>query len=147
MGKKKKAFEINFGTLLLIIIGICCIIFAFKNFSKEKTKAENNQNENINSTENITEEQVLNSVKNTLCKKNLGTVLPEHRENCIKEFGQDFWNDVVARKTAIGQARKARLESEKKFRESMKVDLNLTPEVKITEKNIIEREVKDGGAR
>ena len=47
MGKKKKAFEINFGTLLLIIIGICCIIFAFKNFSKEKTKAENNQNENI----------------------------------------------------------------------------------------------------
>ena len=53
MGKKKKAFEINFGTLLLIIIGICCIIFAFKNFSKEKTKAENNQNENINSTENI----------------------------------------------------------------------------------------------
>lgn len=29
----------------------------------------------------------------------------------------------------------------------MKVDLNLTPEVKITEKNIIEREVKDGGAR
>ena len=41
MGKKKKAFEINFGTLLLIIIGICCIIFAFKNFSKEKTKAEN----------------------------------------------------------------------------------------------------------
>ena len=57
MGKKKKAFEINFGTLLLIIIGICCIIFAFKNFSKEKTKAENNQNENINSTENTTEEQ------------------------------------------------------------------------------------------
>ena len=54
MGKKKKAFEINFGTLLLIIIGICCIIFAFKNFSKEKTKAENNQNENINSTENTT---------------------------------------------------------------------------------------------
>ena len=97
--------------------------------------------------ENITEEQVLNSVKNTLCKKNLGTVLPEHRENCIKEFGQDFWNDVVARKTAIGQARKARLESAKKFRESMKVDLNQTPEVKITEKNIIEREVKDGGAR
>ena len=73
--------------------------------------------------------------------------MPEHRENCIKEFGQDFWNDLVARKTAIGQARKARLESEKKFRESMKVDLNLTPEVKITEKNIIEREVKDGGAR
>ena len=33
MGKKKKAFEMNFGTLLLIIIGICCIIFAFKNFS------------------------------------------------------------------------------------------------------------------
>lgn len=57
MGKKKKAFEMNFGTLLLIIIGICCIIFAFKNFSKEKTKAENNQNENINSTENIVEEQ------------------------------------------------------------------------------------------
>lgn len=57
MGKKKKAFEMNFGTLLLIIIGICCIIFAFKNFSKEKTKAESNQNENINSTENITEEQ------------------------------------------------------------------------------------------
>ena len=57
MGKKKKAFEMNFGTLLLIIIGICCIIFAFKNFSKEKTKAENNQNENINLTENIVEEQ------------------------------------------------------------------------------------------
>ena len=57
MGKKKKTFEMNFGTLLLIIIGICCIIFAFKNFSKGKTKAENNQNENINSTENITEEQ------------------------------------------------------------------------------------------
>ena len=57
MGKKKKAFEMNFGTLLLIIIGICCIIFAFKNFSKEKTKAENNQNENINSTENIVEEK------------------------------------------------------------------------------------------
>ena len=37
MGKKKKAFEMNFGTLLLIIIGICCIIFAFKNFSKENS--------------------------------------------------------------------------------------------------------------
>ena len=97
--------------------------------------------------ENITEKQVLNSVKNTLCKKNLGTVLPEHRESCIKEFGQDFWDDLVARKTAIGQARKARLESAKKFRESMKVGLNQTPEVKITGKNIIEREVKDGGAR
>lgn len=57
MGKKKKAFEMNFGTLLLIIIGICCIIFAFKNFSKGKTKAENNQNEINNSNENIVENQ------------------------------------------------------------------------------------------
>ena len=57
MGKKKKAFEMNFGTLLLIIIGICCIIFAFKNFSKEKTKAENNLNESNNSNGNIVENQ------------------------------------------------------------------------------------------
>ena len=57
MGKKKKAFEMNFGTLLLIIIGICCIIFAFKNFSKGKTKAENNQNEINDSNENIVENQ------------------------------------------------------------------------------------------
>lgn len=57
MGKKKKAFEMNFGTLLLIIIGICCIIFAFKNFSKGKTKAENNQNQSNNSNENIIEDQ------------------------------------------------------------------------------------------
>ena len=73
MGKKKKAFEINFGTLLLIIIGICCIIFAFKNFSKEKTKAENNQNENINSTENITEEQTEEKIySNNVISLNIG---------------------------------------------------------------------------
>lgn len=73
MGKKKKAFEMNFGTLLLIIIGICCIIFAFKNFSKEKTKAENNQNENINSTENITEEQTEEKIySNNVISLNIG---------------------------------------------------------------------------
>lgn len=73
MGKKKKAFEINFGTLLLIIIGICCIIFAFKNFSKEKTKAENNQNENINSTENTTEEQTEEKIySNNVISLNIG---------------------------------------------------------------------------
>ena len=73
MGKKKKAFEINFGTLLSIIIGICCIIFAFKNFSKEKTKAENNQNENINSTENITEEQTEEKIySNNVISLNIG---------------------------------------------------------------------------
>lgn len=57
MGKKKKAFEMNFGTLLLIVIVICCIIFAFKNFSKGKTKVENDQEENINSNENVVSEQ------------------------------------------------------------------------------------------
>ena len=73
MGKKKKAFEMNFGTLLLIIIGICCIIFAFKNFSKGKTKAENNQNENINSTENITEEQTEEKIySNNVISLNIG---------------------------------------------------------------------------
>ena len=82
MGKKKKAFEINFGTLLLIIIGICCIIFAFKNFSKEKTKAENNQNENINSTENITEEQTEEKIySNNVISLNIG----KKTAKCMKE--------------------------------------------------------------
>ena len=81
MGKKKKAFEMNFGTLLLIIIGICCIIFAFKNFSKEKTKAENNQNENINSTENITEEQKEEKIYSN---NNLVECIADVKNNIIK---------------------------------------------------------------
>ena len=82
MGKKKKAFEINFGTLLLIIIGICCIIFAFKNFSKGKTKAENNQNENINSTENTTEQKnSITKMKRTFQPHNRRT---NRRKNIFK---------------------------------------------------------------
>ena len=56
MGKKKKAVEINFGTLLLIIGIICCIIFAFKHFSKGKISTENNKKGNV--VEEQTEEKI-----------------------------------------------------------------------------------------
>lgn len=55
MGKKKKAVEMNFGTLLLIIVGICCIVFAFKNISEKNTKGEVDIKDNSNG--NIIEEQ------------------------------------------------------------------------------------------
>ena len=38
MGKKKKAFEINFGTLLLIIIEYVALYLLLKTFLKKKQK-------------------------------------------------------------------------------------------------------------
>lgn len=89
--------------------------------------------------ENITEEQIIDVVKSVLSKKNLGTALSDYKENCIKEFGQEFWDNLLARKASIGEARK--------FRLSMKADINKN-NIEPTEKKIeTEREAKDGGVR
>ena len=91
--------------------------------------------------ENVTEEQILEAVKCVLSKKNLATMLPKYKENCINEFGQKFWDDLLARKEDIVQARK--------FRLSMKVNLNETKEKNIKNKTgkDNERSIEDGGAR
>ena len=89
--------------------------------------------------ENITEEQIIDVVKSVLSKKNLGTALSDYKENCIKEFGQEFWDNLLARKASIGEARK--------FRLSMKVNINKNNIEPIEKKIETEREAKDGGVR
>ena len=97
--------------------------------------------------ENITEEQVIATVKDVISRKSLGTALPGYEENCIKEFGQEFWNEVLTKKAKKAQEIQNKKINTRKFRESMKAESNQMSKVKTPKKNIIEREVKDGGAR
>lgn len=100
--------------------------------------------------ENITEEQILNTVKDVLSKKTLGAALPDFKENCIKEFGANFWDDLLKRKMDAVQKRKEKIKKSKDFREQMKVDLDKIGKnektVKECEKKI-EKRGKDGESR
>lgn len=80
--------------------------------------------------ENITEEIFLNIIKKVLSQKTLATVDSNFKANCIEEFGQEFWDDLLARKKVINKNRS--------FRNSMKV--TTSNQYNIANKSIIGEE-------
>lgn len=64
--------------------------------------------------ENITEEMFLDMIKLVVSKRTLSTVDKNFKINCINEFGQQFWDDLLERKKQI--------RNERNFRRSMRID-------------------------
>lgn len=62
----------------------------------------------------ITEEMLLDMVKEQIYRKVLSTVNADFKANCIKEFGEDFWDILLKRKEEINKS--------KNFRRMMKLN-------------------------
>lgn len=58
--------------------------------------------------ENITEEMLLDMIKTLVSQRTLATVDANFKTNCIKEFGQEFWDNLLNRKEKINNSRKFR---------------------------------------
>ena len=58
--------------------------------------------------ENITEEIFLDLVKDIVSRKMLATVSSDFEKNCIHEFGQEFWDDLLRKKQEKHEAQKYR---------------------------------------
>lgn len=58
--------------------------------------------------ENITEEIFLDLVKDIVSRKMLVTVSSDFEKNCIHEFGQEFWDDLLRKKQEKREAQKFR---------------------------------------
>ena len=89
---------------------------------------------------NITENMMVELVKKTLSRKTLATASSNFKENCINEFGQEFWDELLKRKEDI--------RSSANFRRKMKIEQSKLEQKSEDNHNMVERkEIKDGESR
>lgn len=61
--------------------------------------------------EEIREEDVISAVKGAIAKRSIAAAVGNFGENCINEFGQEFWKEIITKKQE---------NRNKRFRDSMK---------------------------